>query len=99
MTTRLDDFHIGDFCSNGSGAFGCDGRAAPKQKTYRKHGIVTEVTKLHCPKTGNSRNKAIKIRWQKDGKTREVWYSHGQNFWWLDKIEILAKAKGLHRKD
>jgi len=95
MTTRLDDFHIGDFCSNGAAA----SMGAEKKEIYRKHGIVTEVTKLHCPKTGNTRNKAVKIKWHKDGDTREVWYSHGSNFWWLDKIEILAKAKGLHRKD
>lgn len=95
MTTRLDDFHIGDFCSNGAAA----SMGAEKKEIYRKHGIVTEVTKLHCPKTANTRNKAVKIRWYKDGDTREVWYSHGQNFWWLDKIEILAKAKGLHKKD
>ena len=95
MTTRLDDFHIGDFCSNGAAA----SMGAVAKEIYRKHGIVTEGTKLHCPKTGNTRNKAVKIKWHKDGDTREVWYSHGQNFWWLDKIEILAKAKGLHKKD
>ena len=95
MTTRLDDFHIGDFCSNGAAA----SMGAEKKEIYRKHGIVTEVTKLHCPKTPHTRNKAVKIKWYKDGETREVWYSHGQNYWWLDKIEILAKAKGLHKKD
>ena len=79
--TRLDDFNIGDLCQNGL-------------KTKPLHGIVVGLEKLNNPENGDSRNKSVKIKWIKHtGETRETWYSHGQNFWWLHKIKILAKAR------
>ncbi len=80
MKTKLDEFSVGDLCANGF-------------KTMPLHGIVTKVEKLTNPSTGKSRNKSVKIKWIKyTGELRETTYSHGQNFWWLDKIQILAKA-------
>lgn len=81
MKTRLDDFNIGDLCQNGL-------------KTKPLHGIVVALEKLNNPETGDSRNKSVKIKWLKHtGEIRETWYSHGKNFWWITKIEIIARSQ------
>ena len=81
MKTILDEFNIGDLCQNGL-------------KTKPLHGIVVALEKLNNPENGDSRNKSVKIKWIKHtGETREIWYSHGKNFWWISKVDIIAKSR------
>ena len=83
----LDKFDIGDLVQSGL-------------KTSPLHGIVTGLTKHRYPVSG-LRNVCVKIKWLKNtGQTRELEYDLHQKLYWLEKIEIIAKAtKGIHRKD
>ena len=75
---RIDDFDVGDLVQTMADTY--DGR---------KIGVVIKVA-------GERGHKEIKIRWNKytsgQVEIRDVWYSRQQNHWWLQQVEIIAKA-------
>tara|TARA_Y100000310_G_scaffold255678_1_gene263193 strand:+ start:2004 stop:2261 length:258 start_codon:yes stop_codon:yes gene_type:complete len=78
--STLDKFDIGDLCQSGL-------------KNAPLYGIVVELDKHNYPESG-LRNVGVKIKWLKNtGETREMWYAHGKNGYWLEKIKIIAKAR------
>jgi hypothetical protein len=76
----LDKFDIGDLVTSGL-------------KNTPLHGIVVGLTKHDYPVSG-LRNVCVKIKWLKNaGETREIEYDLHQKLYWLEKINIIAKAR------
>ena len=75
---RIDEFDVGDLVQTAADTF-----------EGRKIGVVTKVA-------GERGHKEIKIRWSKqttgEVQIRDIWYSRHQNHWWLQQVEIIAKA-------